>query len=418
MPRILHFADAHIDIANYGKRDPETGLPIRILDFLASLDEIIGTAIEEEVDCVIFAGDAYKDRNPAPTFQREWGSRIMRLSQANIPTILLVGNHDISPSVGRAHALTEFKTLQVPGIRIIDQPCFLSREDLNQLCPEGRTLEMQLIALPWISRSGMAAALDLQTRDINLIYQEMSRKLSNDLSSWLEEADPNLPTILVAHASVEGATFGGERTVTLGKDLVLPRSLVGDPRLDYTALGHIHKHQNLNQGAHPPIIYPGSIERVDFGEAEDDKFFMIAEVKKGETNLDWRQLKDIRPYVDRGVKLESKDKITEQVKKALPPPKELKDAIVRLVLDYPRAWDPLIDEAAIRELVKESFEFHFVKQPQTEPRIRLPKDKAIGTLSPEELLDQYWQVSQTPQDEIKSLNELARGILHPDQDPE
>jgi exonuclease SbcD len=418
MPRILHFADAHIDIANYGKRDPETGLPIRILDFLASLDEIIGTAIEEELDCVIFAGDAYKDRNPAPTFQREWGSRIMRLSQAGIPTILLVGNHDISPSIGRAHALTEFKTLQVPGVRIIDQPCFLSREDLSELCPEGKSLEMQLIALPWISRSGMAAALDLQTRDIDLIYQEISQKLSEDLNLWLEEADPDLPTVLVAHASVEGATFGGERTVTLGKDLVLPRSLVGDPRLDYTALGHIHKHQDLNQGEHPPIIYPGSIERVDFGEAEDDKYFVIADVKKGKTELEWRQLKSIRPFVDRYLKLESKEKITEQVKQALPPPKELKGAIVRLVLDYPRAWDPLIDENAIRELANESFEFHFVKQPQTEPRIRLPKDKAIGTLSPEELLDQYWQVSQTPKDEIKSLNKLASGILHPDQDPE
>ena len=264
----------------------------------------------------------------------------------------------------------------------------------------------------------MAAALDLQTRDIDLIYQEMSQKLSEDLQKWLEDADPELPTVLVAHASVEGASFGGERTVTLGKDLVLPRSLVGDPRLDYTALGHIHKHQDLNQGAHPPIIYPGSIERVDFGEAEDNKFFVIAEVNKGKTDLEWRQLEGIRPFVDRRVELKSKDKITEQVKKALPPAEDLKDAIVRLVLEYPRAWDPLIDEAAIRELVKESFEFHFLKQPQTEPRIRLPKDKTIGTLSPEELLDQYWQVSQTPQDEIKVLNELASEILHPEQDPE
>ena len=80
MPRILHFADAHIDISNHGKRDPSTGLPIRILDFLSSLDEIVDTAIEEDVDCVLFAGDAYKDQNPAPTYQREWGKRIMRLS--------------------------------------------------------------------------------------------------------------------------------------------------------------------------------------------------------------------------------------------------------------------------------------------------------------------------------------------------
>src|SRR5258708_32143065 len=95
--KLLHFADAHIDMANYGRHDPETGLPLRVLDFLKSLDTIVDAAIFEKVDMVIFAGDAYKDRSPAPTFQREWGRRIMRLSQAKIPTLLLIGNHDISP---------------------------------------------------------------------------------------------------------------------------------------------------------------------------------------------------------------------------------------------------------------------------------------------------------------------------------
>jgi len=418
MPRILHFADAHIDIKNYGRRDPSTGLPIRILDFLASLDEIVEAAIVEKVDCVLFAGDTYKDQNPAPTFQREWGSRIMRLSRAGIPTLLLVGNHDISPSVGRAHALTEFNTLQVPHVRILDQPAFLSREDLNQLCPKGKTLEIQLIALPWISRTAMSAALDLQTRDLDLIHQEMEKKLTSDINGWLEAADPELPVVFVAHASVEGAVYGGERSVSLGRDLILPKSLAADPRLDYTALGHIHKYQELNGKNHPPVVYPGSIERVDFGEASDKKFFLIADVQKGVTKLDRRELKNIRHFADVQLELKSKDKITEQIKSALPSPGKIKDAVLRLVLEYPRAWDPLIDESGIRELVKEAFEFHFIKQPQIEPRIRLPKDRAIGSLTPEELLHQYWKISKTPPDEIKELNQLAGEILHPEEDLE
>ena len=415
MPKILHFADAHIDIANYGRRDPKSGLPLRILDFLASLDEIIETAIREEVDCVIFAGDAYKDQQPAPTFQREWGSRIMRLSESGIPTILLVGNHDISPSTGRAHALTEFNTLQVPHVLTIDRPGFFSQTDLSQLSPKGKELDFQLIALPWISRSAMAADLDLQTRDTEKLYQEMEKKISQDLENWLEEANPDYPTVLAAHASVEGASFGGERTVSLGNDLILPKSMVQDPRLDYTALGHIHKHQNLNQGNHPPVVYPGSIERVNFGESGDDKFFIIADVEKGSTSLDWRQLEQIRPFVDVNLELKSNENITEQVKEALPSSAELQEAIVRLVLEYPRAWDVLIDEPAIRELVKGSFEFQFLKQPQYEPRIRLPKDRVIGSLTPEELLEQYWKVSKTPPDEIKSLNQMARDIFHSDE---
>jgi len=38
MPKILHFADSHIDMANYGRQDPETGLSLRVMDFLKSLD--------------------------------------------------------------------------------------------------------------------------------------------------------------------------------------------------------------------------------------------------------------------------------------------------------------------------------------------------------------------------------------------
>ncbi len=66
MVKLLHFADAHIDMANYGRHDPESGLPMRVMDFLKSLDEIVQTALDEKVNLVIFAGDAYKDRSPAP----------------------------------------------------------------------------------------------------------------------------------------------------------------------------------------------------------------------------------------------------------------------------------------------------------------------------------------------------------------
>jgi exonuclease SbcD len=144
--RILHFADAHIDMENYGRHDPVSGLPMRVLDFLKSLDTIVDTAIQEHVDLVLFAGDAYKDRSPAPTFQREWGRRIMRLSRANIPTLLLVGNHDLSPALGRAHALESFDTLDVPNVRVLDKPQFLGPDDLWGL-------PLQVIALPWVTRS-------------------------------------------------------------------------------------------------------------------------------------------------------------------------------------------------------------------------------------------------------------------------
>jgi exonuclease SbcD len=404
MLSILHFADAHIDMANYGRRDPQSGLPMRVIDFLKSLDTIVGTAIEEQVDLVLFAGDTYRDRNPAPTFQREWGRRIIRLSKAGIPTLLLVGNHDLTPALGRAHAIEEFNTLEVPHVFVVDKPVLIKPEDIDEL-------PLQIMALPWISRSGLMTHLSIQRGDLSQIYEEIEVRLTELVGKWFEQIDPQLPLVLTAHASVQGATYGAERTVMLGTDLVLPGSLVRDPRLDYVALGHIHKPQNLNENAHPPVIYPGSIERVDWGEAQDDKFFVIAHVERGKTEVEWRQLENIRPFIDRSLRLETKEDIQAQLLGVLPKPEEMQGAIVRLTIEYPRDWEALIDDVALRDYAEGAFEFHLVKQPQIEARVRIPDDQSVGSLSPLELLDLYWRASHTEDDELDALNRLASEVI-------
>lgn len=408
MVKILHFADAHIDMANYGRHDPVSGLPLRVIDFLNSLDTIVDTAISEKVDLVLFAGDAYKDRNPAPTFQREWGKRMMRLSKAGIPTLLLVGNHDLSPSMGRAHAVEEFNTLEVPHIHVLDKPAFLGPQEL-----EG--LPLQVIAFPWIARSGIVASMGLSTVEPGKVFEELEKRMTELLQGWLEKADPQLPVVLAAHCSIQGAKFGIERTVMLGADLVLPASLVRDPRLDYVALGHIHKPQDLNENGHPPVIYPGSIERVDFGEVKDDKFFIIAKIEHGKTKVEWRQLSNIRPFLDSYLRLASDQNVNDQIRAILPDPARLEGAIYRLVLEYPRDWETLIDEAALRECTANTFEFHLVKRPQTDARIRLPEDHTIGSLTPLELLDIYWRANHTPDQEREDLSRIAAELLENNQ---
>jgi DNA repair protein SbcD/Mre11 len=406
MIKLLHFADAHIDMANYGKHDPQSGLPMRVIDFLKSLDDIVDTAIQEKVDLVIFAGDAYKDRSPAPTYQREWGKRIMRLSHAGILTLLLTGNHDISPSTGRAHAIQEFETLEVPHVRVLDKPQFLTPEDLENL-------PVQVLALPWISRSGFMASQELSGADPEEVYQTLGKRLGELIDEWLEEADPELPIILTAHASVEGAEYGNERMVMLGRDIVLPPSLVKDKRFDYVALGHIHKAQNLNEGRHPPVIYPGSIERVDFGEAKDKKYFVTASVDKENTKVAWRELKHIRPFIDIKVVLDSDKGINTTLQDALPSQETLKGAVVRMVLEYRREWESLIDEASLRALAEPAFEFHLVKRPQMEVRVRLPEGRTASSLGVTELLDIYWDTSSKDmyKDKKKALNQLAQFII-------
>ena len=56
----------------------------------------------------------------------------------------------------------------------------------------------------------------------------------------------------------------------LGQDIVIPKSVLADTRFDYVAMGHIHKYQVLTH-QRPPIVYPGSLERIDFGEEKDKR---------------------------------------------------------------------------------------------------------------------------------------------------
>jgi len=410
--RLLHFADAHIDMQNYGRHDPETGLPLRVLDFLRSLDTIVDAAISEKVDLVLFAGDAYRDRAPAPTFQREWGRRVMRLSQARIPTLLLVGNHDLAPALGKAHALQEFDTLKVPFVRVLARPEYLDRDQLWDL-------PLQVIAWPWLSRSALIASRGLSTADPGEVNRQITEIIIEETNAWLDAVDPTLPVILTAHASVEGAVYGSERTVMLGSDWLVPASLVRDPRLDYVALGHIHKPQDLNAGRHPPVVYPGSIERIDFGEASDPRCFVIADVARGRTQVDWHELTGTRTFIERRVSLEAAatavgaaaENVTERLKQALPPTDELEGAIIKLVVEYPREYDSLIDEPAIRRYAAAAFEFHLVRRPTAQARVRLPGEQTASTLSPLELLAQYWQARHVDPIEARSLQELGGQII-------
>ncbi|MBK8984516.1 MAG: exonuclease SbcCD subunit D [Chloroflexi bacterium] len=401
--RILHFADAHIDIANYGRHDPQTTLPIRVMDFLQSLDQIVDTAVAEPVDLVIFAGDAYKDRNPQPTFQREWGKRIMRLSQAGIPTLLLVGNHDVSPAAGRAHTLHEFATLGVPHIHVADTIRLFGPDELG--------VAAQIIAVPWVSTSRFMAYEELSGKARETLLAEAEDVVAQRVASLIEQADPDLPLILTAHASVQGAVYGSERAVMLGHELVLSGSLVNDKRLDYVALGHIHKHQCLSaKGSQPPVVYPGSIERIDFGEVNEHKGFVLATVSRGKTEWAFQRL-NTRRFLDMKVDTAVADTFMADIMRQMPAPEKVAGAICRVQLSYPQDWEPLLDENALNDYFATALSVQIQKHRHLEKRARLGDTVAVEELTPADLLAAYWRSSGMGQAEIEEMQVLAAEVL-------
>ncbi len=400
--RLLHFADSHIDMVAQGRLDPETGLSIRVMDFLAALDQIVDRAIEERVDLVLFAGDAYKDRNPQPTYQREWGRRLMRLSRAGIPTVLLVGNHDVARASNRAHTMHEYRTLEVPQIHVGDR--------IEMLTPERLGVPLQIITIPWVSPSALMTRQQTAGLAIGEVYAEIEERLTEAIDRLIESADPGIPLVLTAHASVEGARYGSERQVMLGHELVLSHGLMRRRRLDYVALGHIHKHQELNGGLHPPAVYPGSIERIDFGEIREVKGYVLAEVAVGDSRWRFEPL-NTRRFLDFAPDAPSADTFMEDVLRQLPEPEEVAGAVCRVQLTYPREWEPQVDEPVIARRFEQALSFQLVKHRTVEKRARLGDTVAVEKMTPLELLETYWQTIDLDADEAERLQALAKEVL-------
>lgn len=403
MIKILHFADAHIDMVTTGKLDPESGLPVRVTDFLSALDQIVDRAIAENVDLVLFAGDAYKDRNPQPTYQREWGKRLMRLSAAQIPTVLLVGNHDVARATGRAHTLHEYSTLEVPYIHVADSIKLLGPDDLDGA-------QVQIITLPWVSRSALLTRQEMSGKSIQELYQEIEDRLTRAVKMLIDQADKTLPLILTAHASVSGAKTSSEKSIMLGQDLILPKSLVAKSGVDYVALGHIHKHQDLSGGTHPPIIYSGSIERIDFGEEKELKGFVLAEIGREMATWQFEKLK-IRRFIDLRLDTPNAETFMQDIMAQLPDQDDLAGAICRVQLFYPRDWETLLDESQIQAHFAEALSLQIYKQRESAKRSRLGDALKAESLTPIELLDVYWKTIDVDEEEAQVLQQMADEVL-------
>ena len=267
--RVLHFSDLHIGVENYGRTDPNTGLSTRLGDFLAALDELVEFALSNQVDLVVLAGDAYKGRDPSQTHQREFAIRLRRLSAAGIPTFLLAGNHDLPAMASRANAVEIFATLDVPNVYVGSR---LANHTVST--PAG---PVQIVAVPWPTRGAMLARDESRGLSIEQIRQATEDRMTAAIMRNVETLDPDTPAILTGHVTVNGATTGTERSMMLGNDHVLNMSAIGQPQLEYVALGHIHKHQVLRAAA-PVVAYSGSLQRVDFSEESDDKGFCVADI--------------------------------------------------------------------------------------------------------------------------------------------
>ena len=425
--RILHISDIHIGVESYGHpaseaevaalplyfapgvdRSQFVGVSTRLLDFLTTFDWSIDYAINQKVDLVLFSGDAYKSRDPSQTHQREFARRIARISSAGIPVFLIVGNHDLPHVANRATALEIFPTLNVSNVSVGS-----TLDTFNVATNAG---PLQIVALPWI-RIGQFMAKE-ETREMTLeqIKQSVEARLTGLLDKEIEQLDPSLPAILCAHITVSGAKVGSERSMMLGNDHVLGLGTVANPAFDYVALGHIHKHQVLTQN--PPVVYPGSIERIDFSEERDEKGFMVIEIdgtkSRGNRNVTIEFVPvAARKMLTLDVKTNPGEDPTDAALEVAGKfaGEGLEESIVRMRITMEAEQEPAFSEARVRQALTSAFHLAGIDRTvHRERRTRLGTEDA-EKITPMMALQRYLESRNTPADREKQLVEYAEFLL-------
>ncbi len=403
--RVLHFADTHIGMENYGRTDPQTGLSSRVTDFLRRLDDICQYAEQHEADLVIFAGDAFKTRQPNPTYQREFAHRIRDLSRL-APVVLLVGNHDLPPTQLKASSIEIYDTLQVPNVWVAN--------DYDYRIFETRRGPVVVAAAPYPVRARLLAddkVAGLTIAETDDLLQRVMVETIEDLAQRADIYD--MPRLLTGHFTVGGAVMGSERNIMLGRDLAVPLSALADPRWDYVALGHIHKHQNLTHGQpdSPPVVYSGSIERIDFGEEGDPKGFCWVELARGETIWAFIELEKVRPFVTLRADLRDAADPTDRAVKLIGQ-YDLREAVVRLIFDLLPETEARLNENILRDELKRAGVFQVAairKQVEQPARARL--GASPEGLTPAELLERYLISKEIPPERRRELLDTAAGIF-------
>ncbi len=401
---IIHFADLHLGVESYSHIDAATGLPSRLIDILASLDRLVGYALNNGTDLVIFSGDAYKNREPTQTHQRELAKRIGQLSEAGVPVLLLIGNHDLPNASGRATSTEIFSTLAVRNVYVSSRP--------EVLRIETKSGPVQVASMPWVRRGSLLSREDARGLNFEQINERLQAALTSKIAELAGKLDPSIPSVLAAHVWVANAMLGTEKTMTIGQEHTLLISTVASPAFDYVALGHIHRGQVLNEKS-PPVVYSGSLARLDFGDEDCEKGFYVVDIETsgtGARRVSYRfHPVENRRFLTVRLTIDANDPSpTDTVVRAIEGKSEaVHDAIVRVHITVPSGIR--LNDAEIRNALKPASFSTIAREVQREARVRLGKFSA-DEMAPLDALKLWLETKQSDSEHAAKLLEYAKAL--------
>jgi len=271
MTRIAFTGDLHVDA--YGSRiDPASGLNARLVDYLATTSWVAAEADRRGASALVVAGDFTERRHPAPWLV----SRIRgALSQGPGRQIYLRGNHDGEIAGGSVVSVLD------DGYDEHDET---GRSGISRPALELIAFDAVLACIPFLDRHWLRAQPGFEGMPDAELYGVLADQFLTIARGLYAEARRDYPdagVVLVCHQTLGGAAMSETQRAFLGDQaLVVDAGALAAIGFEAVVAGHLHRHQVVVPGDRP-VLYTGSIERVDFGEEFETKGFVVADVERG-----------------------------------------------------------------------------------------------------------------------------------------
>jgi exonuclease SbcD len=257
--RFLCAGDLHLDVgADLGASPGD-----RLREQETVWQHVFEIAVENDVDAILFAGDAFHKARPTPEAMLAFERPLKRFPRYHgAGCIAIPGNHDVASVQGG----TGLEIFHIAGmLRLVTVP------ELDGAMP--KVGDVTICALPWASVSSIVAAAGGGDRDdLNAYAAELLLATARGLR---ERADG--PAILLTHFSISGSSLPSGLPVEELREPVLDQDALDRIGFDAVVAGHIHMPQVFGRDTLTSQFYVGSPMPLNFGEARYDHGVFILE---------------------------------------------------------------------------------------------------------------------------------------------
>jgi exonuclease SbcD len=283
--RIVHTSDWHAGRIWKGHN--------RLDELAAVLDNLARFVERERVHLLLMSGDVFDSQHPSPDAERVVFEFFKRVGRSGVHSVVIAGNHDHPTRLEAWGTLAELVHVHTRGL-----PASRARGGLIDVRTAG---ERALVAaIPFAPAGRLVSATQLAGDEALAVqrYAEGMRQIFDHLSSGFSSDAINL---VAAHTHVTGAVLAqhdrSERSVHLGEEWAITAQTIPHTA-HYVALGHIHMPQRVD-AAPVPTFYAGSAMQLDFGEAGQQKTFVVIDAMPGRpASFEHVPYEGARPLVD------------------------------------------------------------------------------------------------------------------------